>query len=234
MEESELMDYAEESLKEGYTKEELLDVLVDEGFDRSQAEGLLTQIDDDKFAEEIQEDIKRIDLEASDYKVHGDFLGGGLEIRDSEDKEIIESDDVSSDEAFSFRKPDGEEILRVEPLDEDEEEDYQVVDAESGEPFLVLETDLEPMKRSWLIRKPDQGLIARLKGQRALSSLRKMFEPSSVIPIRYRLENENREEIGELKGSKGRKDSYSIDLNAEENVEVLKAALIVINSLESC
>ncbi|MFB6115004.1 MAG: LURP-one-related/scramblase family protein [Candidatus Nanohalobium sp.] len=238
MEEGELKEYAEESLKEGYSKEELTDVLVEEGYDEEKVEGILTQIDDSKFAQEVGTSITEIELDDSEYTVEQKLVRNNYKVFNSNGELVLKASQklFRAKDSFSFKDADGEPVFNVDAEQVlDFSGDYTLTDAENDEAFAVLEKEFTLFQHRWKVKTPEGEHVADITSRSsALDFLRTFSEVAALIPHKYTIETPDGERLGVIEGEFSIKDRYTVSIEKSENIprEALIAAAISADALE--
>lgn len=238
MQEEDLKEYAEDSLKKGYTKEELSNVLVEEGYDEKKVEGVLTQIDDSKFAQSLGDSISKIDLDDNEYKVVQKLVRNKYKVFNSNDELVLKASQklFRAKESFSFENSEGEPVFTVDAEQIlDFSGDYTLKDAETGEAFAVLEKQFTLFQHSWKVKTPDGEHLADITSRGSVTDfLRTFSELFALIPHKYTIDSPEGENLGVIQGKFSLKDKYSIKLedSGDAPKEALIAAAVSADALE--
>lgn len=236
MEESEIKAYAEESLKEGYSKSELKKVLIEEGFEEKKVEGLLTEIDDSKFRQSLGTAIKGLELEDDSYTVEKGFIRNRYRVKDPEGDIVLKASQklFRPEESFSFKDSEGEEVFRVDAEQAlDFSGDYTLKDTD-GEAFAVLEKLFSPLEQHWKVKTPDGDEQADIKSRgKVFTFLRTFSSIFDLVPYRYSIESSDGEDIGSIEGKFNIRNKYDIEIKQDSDVshETVVAAAVTADAL---
>lgn len=238
MEDGELLEYAEKSLKEGYSKEELQKMLVEEGYDEKKVEGLLTQIDDSKFAQDVGDSITSIDLGDNEYTVVQKIIRNNYKVYNSDEELVLKASQkmFKAKESFSFKDKDDNPVFKVDAENIlDISGDYTLTDAENDEAFAVLEKEFTLSQHRWKVKTPEGEHVANITSRSSiLDFLRGFSEIVGLIPHKYSIESPEGEKLGIIEGELSLKDRYTITVEKTKNIpkEALIAAAITADALE--
>lgn len=238
MEDQDLEDYAQESVKEGYTKEELQNVLMEEGFDEERVEGVLSEIDDSKFAQSIGSTITGLELEDKRYEIVQSLIRNKYKVSDSEGSLVMKASQklFRPKESFSFRDSEGNAVFDIDAEQIlDFSGDYTLKDSETEEAFAVLEKEFTIFQHRWKLKDPDGNALAEITSRSSiLDFLRKFSDFFALIPHKYTIESVEGERLGVIEGKLGIRDRYILDIeeNSEIPTETLVAAAVTADALE--
>jgi uncharacterized protein YxjI len=238
MDDSDLKDYAEESLKEGYTKEELGNILLEEGYDEERVRDILEEIDDEKFAVDLGGNVQGLNLDDEEYEIVQALVRNRYRTFDSDGELVLEAYQklFRAKESFSFRDSEGEEVFDID-ADQvmDFSGDYVLKDSETDEAFAVLEKKFTLFQQRWKVKNPDSEELAEITSRSSvLDFLRSFSDFFSLIPHKYSIESPEGESLGVIQGKLGLKDRYilNIDDTGDSSREVLVAAAVAADALE--
>jgi uncharacterized protein YxjI len=238
MEEDEIKKYAEESLKEGYSKEELQNVLEEEGYSEEEVEGILTKVDEEKFRQSLGNPITNLDLRDNEYEVVQKIVRNKYKVFNSNEELVLKASQkmFRAKESFSFKNKKDEPVFNVEAEQMlDFSGDYTLTDAETDEAFAVLEKEFTLFQHRWKVKTPNGSHAADITSRGGvLDLLRGFSEAFSMIPHKYTVETPEGEELGVIQGEFGLKDRYSITINESGDIpkEALIAAAVTADALE--
>jgi len=238
MEEDELKEYAEESLKKGYSKEELQNILEEEGFNEEEVEGVLTKVDEEKYGQSLGNPITRLDLKDDSYKVVQKLVRNKYKVFNSDNELVLKASQkmFRAKEDYSFKNGEDEPVFNVKAEQIlDFSGDYTLTDAETEEAFAVLEKEFTLFQHAWKVKTPNGAYVADIKSRGSvLDFLRSFSEIFSLIPHKYTVESPEGYELGVIQGEFGLKDEYSIEIKKSGDIpkEALIAAAITADALE--
>lgn len=238
MDEEDLEKYAEESVKNGYSKKELKKVLKKEGFDENEVGKALSEIDESKLGQSLGNPISGLDLNDDKYSIVQNLIRNKYRVFDSEDELVLKASQkiFKAKESFSFKDSDGEPVFSIDAEQVlDFSGDYTLKDGEDGDSFAVLEKEFTLFQHSWKVKTPGGDHVADISSRSSvLDFLRTFSNLVSIIPHKYSINSPEGEKIGEIKGELGLKDKYSITLEQSNNIprEALIACAISADALE--
>lgn len=238
MDEQDLEKYAEESVKNGYSKQELENVLREEGFGEEEVEEALEEIDESKLGQSLGNPISGLDLNDSEYSVVQNLVRNKYRVFNSSDELVLKASQklFRAKESFSFKNHGGEPVFSIDAEQIlDFSGDYTLTDSETDEAFAVLEKEFTLFQHSWKVKTPEGEHVADITSRSsALDFLRTFSDLISIIPHKYTIDSSDGEKIGEIKGELSLKDKYSITIEESKNIpkEALIACAISVDALE--
>lgn len=238
MDEEHLEKYLEKSVKHGYSKKELENVLNSEGFSEEQIEEALDQVDESKLGQSLGNPITGLDLEDEEYYLIHDLIKNNYRVLSSEEELILKASNkiIGGRDSFTLKDEEGKDIFKLDTEEGlDFPGDYILKDCDSGEAFAVLEKDFSPAKHSWKVKTTEGDHVASIKGQSSGSDfLRSFSRLFSVFPYSFAVENPEGTDLGEVKTGFGRKDEASIRIEKSGDFprEALIASVIAVGVLD--
>jgi len=238
MNEQDLKEYAKDSIKNGYSKNEIKNILMEEGYKEENVEGILTQVDESKIGQNLGNSISRIELKDNEYKIKQSFIRNKYKVYNSENEVVLKASQklFKAKESFSFKDSEGEPVFNINAQQIlDFSGDYTLKDAETEEPFAVLEKEFTLFQHKWNIKRPDGEKIASITSRSTvLDFLRSFSDVISIIPHKYTVENSEGKELGTISGKLNIRDEYLIAINdsGEISRELLIAAAVSADALE--
>ncbi|MFB6174357.1 MAG: hypothetical protein ABEJ87_00080 [Candidatus Nanohalobium sp.] len=229
MEESGLRMYAEETLEEGYTKEDLKNLLIDEGHDEDQVNYVLRQIDDEKFGRNVQTSVSAFKLDDRTFSVRKGLLDGSWSVENSSGDEVLKASEEAMEdrELLAMNNSEGKPAFQVE-----EGESYRLVDTGEEKPFMRLEESSKGPGELWKLETMDGSHIADVKyGNTALGLFRSSSRFLSFMPASYEVEADG-EVIATVNGSLRGGDEYTVVIEGGAGIseEALLAAVLAVDS----
>ncbi|MFB6180986.1 MAG: LURP-one-related/scramblase family protein [Candidatus Nanohalobium sp.] len=240
MEKSDIREYAEESLKEGYTKEELIEVLKEEGFEEGRIEGVLDYIDDEKFSEDLNKSsISVLELDEDQYTVKQKLIRNKYKVLDPEGKTVLKASQkvFRPKENITFKTGDGEPAFEIDAEQVlDISGDYSLKDSETGETFAVLQKKFQLLQHKWKLKEPssEKASVVITSRGKIVGLLRSISDLFSLLPHKYTIETPEGEKIGEIEGKFSIGDKYVVKIDDSREIprEALIAAAVSIDALE--
>lgn len=238
MKEDDLKEYAEESIKNGYSKDEIKNILIEEGYEKENVEGILTQVDESNLGQNLGDSLSKIDLDDDEYRVKQALIRNKYQVFNSEDELVLKASQklLKAKESFSFKNPKDEPVFDIDAEQVlDFSGDYTLTDPENEEPFAVLEKEFTLFQHKWNIKRPDGELIATITSRSSiLDFLRSFSEVISIIPHKYTVEDSEGKELGTISGKLNIRDEYIISINNTGQIprELLIAAAVSADALE--
>lgn len=228
MDESELKDYAEKTLTEGYTEEELRGLLLDEGHREEKINAVLKRIDDDKFARRIETDLPGIDLDGDRYIVEGSFKGE-VELQDPDGNMVLRTSEGDRDLTI-FEDTEGKEVFRIDQgSEEDIQVDMMLREGETKEPFLGMDETRLVSRKVWTLKSPDGDTVGEIKYENGLlGTLGEMNLLSRTVPRKGSVESADEVEIAIMENESVMKNRYRIEFTGSGDLgkETVIAALL--------
>lgn len=238
MDEEDLEKYAEESVKNGYSKDELENVLTEEGFDENEIEKALSEIDESKLGQSLGNPISGLELNDNKYSIVQNLVRNKYRVFNSDNELVLKASQklFRAKESFDFRNSDGKAVFSIDAEKVlDFSGDYTLRDAENEEAFAVLEKEFTLFQHSWKVKTPEGENAASITSRSSiLDFLRSFSDMISIIPHKYSIESPEGKKIGEIKGELGLKDRYTIIIEESEDIpkEALIASAISADALE--
>lgn len=236
-----------EARKDGYSKQEILKVLKQEGVQEQQIRQMFQEIERRRSREEAgtrqeskvkksrgsaENTIPGIDLSSDSYKLKQKLLSlsNSYHVYDGEEMVLKAHQKLLKlKERIKFSTPDGEEVFRAQAQQiTDAAGDYELIEPESEKPLLNLQKKFSLAVHQWKIRSVDgsERKLCEIKSENPMIAWLRViggiipFFPNVlvIIPHSYTIEDPEGNRIGEIEGKLSIRDTYEIKVGSTGEV----------------
>lgn len=255
MKESEVEDFIEESFRDGYSIDEIEQLLRDEGVPEKKIQQAVLDLkqkmqqrnERERASKEGHENIvKNIDLTDDKYTIKQRFFFNRYHIYDERGDLLLKAKQklFRLKEEFPFTDSEGNSIFHVKAESMvDAGGDYTLKDEQDDEPIVILDRKYTLFRHRWRLRDPEtEELLAKVHSENETVELIRWvgnlipYVPNifAFIPHSYLVESREGEVLAKLEGRLSIRDIYELKVEETGTVpkEALVAGSIAIDALE--
>lgn len=202
-----------------------------------------SSVEEISMATETRDGFSGIELSDDRYTVEQGFLfSRSYEATDATGNVVLTTKEkrFSIKDRFPFKNANGTDVFEVvssSALDFDRQRDYVVVDSQTDEEVVVLDSQFSIGSQKWSLRDPDTGnLVATIESKNKLAAIAKsrLGVFGGLVPYEYTIEAPDGSLIGTIEGRLSLNDTYDIEVreNYEGPREAIVATAMIIDAVE--
>lgn len=236
---SKIEEWVRSQFRKGLSEERIYDSLLQNGYDEETAKKAIQRVEN-RINDGQKGSISGIDLSGDEFFVKQNLVRNKYEVFDSQDKVVLRAKQklFKMKEEFPFKDSEGNVVFTVKAQSIlDFAGDYTLIDKtrDGDEVISVLQKDFTFFRHSWKIKDKNGQVMAKITSRGMITDvLRHLSSIFNIFPMKYTIEAQNGEKLGEIEEKFSLKDKYWVRINKTENIpkETLVASSIAIDALE--